>query len=95
MKDESSYKYIKEISNYYKINRQPNIVSFIFEPTWFNFSQISKYLRDKYSDETILQKDISVENNLLTTILQPSIKILKLVQNLKNLEWLFIVICFS
>lgn len=68
MKDESSYKYIKEISNYYKINREPNIVSFIFEPTWFNFSQISKYLRDKYSDETILQKDISVENNLLTTI---------------------------
>lgn len=68
MKDESSYKYIKEISNYYKINRQPNIVSFIFEPTWFNFSQISKYLRDKYSDETLLQKDISVENNLLTTI---------------------------
>lgn len=41
---------------------------FIFEPTWFNFSQISKYLRDKYPDETILQKDITVENILLTTI---------------------------
>lgn len=68
MKDESSYIYIKEISNNYKIKREPNVVSFIFEPTWFNFSQISKYLRDIYSDETILQKDISVENNLLTTI---------------------------
>lgn len=68
MKDESSYIYIKEISNNYKINREPNVVSFIFEPTWFNFSQISKYLRDKYPDETILQKDITVENILLTTI---------------------------
>lgn len=68
MKDESSYKYIKTISNNYEINREPNVVSFIFEPTWFNFYQISKYLRDKYPDETILQKDISVENILLTTI---------------------------
>lgn len=68
MKDESSYKYIKTISNNYKINSEPHVVSFIFEPTWFNFSQISKYLRDKYPDETILQKDITVENILLTTI---------------------------
>lgn len=68
MKDDSSYKYIKTISNNYKINSEPHVVSFIFEPTWFNFSQISKYLRDKYPDETILQKDITVENILLTTI---------------------------
>lgn len=68
MKNDSSYEYIKKIANYHKINREPNDVSFIFEPTWFNFFQISKYLRDKYPDETILQKDISVENILLTTI---------------------------
>lgn len=68
MKDDSSYKYIKTISNNYKINSEPHVVSFIFETTWFNFSQISKYLRDKYPDETILQKDITVENILLTTI---------------------------
>lgn len=68
MKDDSSYKYIKTISNNYKINSEPHVVSFIFEPTWFNFSQISKYLRDKYPDETILQKNITVENILLTTI---------------------------
>lgn len=68
MNDDSSYKYIKTISNNYKINSEPHVVSFIFETTWFNFSQISKYLRDKYPDETILQKDITVENILLTTI---------------------------
>lgn len=68
MKNDSSYEYIKKIANYHKINLEPNDVSFIFEPTWFNFFQISKYLRDKYPDETILQKDISVENILLTTI---------------------------
>lgn len=68
MKDESSYIYIKEISNNYKINREPNVVSFIFEPTWFNFSQISKYLRDRFSDKTLHQKGTSCENILLTTI---------------------------
>lgn len=68
MKNDSSYEYIKKIANYHKINREPNDVTFIFEPTWFNFFQISKYLRDKYPDETILQKDVSVENILLTTI---------------------------
>lgn len=68
MKDEYSYIYIKEISNNYKINREPNVVSFIFEPTWFNFSQISKYLRDRFSDKTLHQKGTSCENILLTTI---------------------------
>lgn len=68
MKDYSSYEYIKNIANYHKFNREPNDVSFIFESTWFNFSQISKYLRDIFSDETLPKYDISAENILLTTI---------------------------